>query len=152
MTSARHVALPTFVDTGAYYASAAPRDPDPDEAVDIFRRLARRRTPLYTTTLIIAETHVILKSRLSRSNSRQSALSSARRFIEGIYASAIRIEPVTPVDERNALALLGDYADQDFSFTEATSFVVMKWIGITYAFTFDNDSAIAGFTDVRSVL
>ncbi len=117
---------PAFIDTTAYYAFAAPRDRDHTDAIAIFSELARRRTTLYTTNLIIAETHVLLKSRLARVITRQHALDTARTFIESIYASAVLIEPVAPADERRALALLATYRDQDFSFTDAASFAVME--------------------------
>jgi predicted nucleic acid-binding protein len=36
--------------------------------------------------------------------------------------------------------------DQDFSYTDAVSFVVMKQYGITEAFSFDKHFVTAGFT------
>ncbi|MHB8574828.1 MAG: type II toxin-antitoxin system VapC family toxin [Dehalococcoidia bacterium] len=142
--------MPTFVDTSAYYAFAVPRDREHRQAVDIFRMLAQRRFPLYTTNLIIAESHALLKSRLLANPSilRQAALTTSRTFIEGIYASSVLIEPVTSADERTALALLAQYSDQDFSFTDGVSFVVMQRLGIRHAFSFDADYVTVGFIDI----
>ena len=50
-----------------------------------------------------------------------------------------------------ALVLLERFDDQDFSFTDATSFAVMRRLGIAVAFTFDDDFMRAGFTDLRHV-
>jgi len=38
------------------------------------------------------------------------------------------------------------YSDKDFSFTDCTSFVVMRELGITDAFAFDDHFAQMGFT------
>jgi predicted nucleic acid-binding protein len=141
-----------FIDTTAYYAFAAPRDREHAAAVALFSELARRRTTVYTTNLIVAETHVLLKSRLARFTTRQHALDTARTFIESIYASAVLIEPVTRADERRALALLATYRDQDFSFTDTASFAVMERLGIRHALAFDDDYVIAGFLAVRHTL
>ncbi len=144
--------VPVFVDTGAFYAFADTRDGNHAEADTIFGTLGRHRFPLHTTNLVIAETHVLLKSRLAYYLTRQRALAVARQAIEAIYRSTVTIDPVTPADERAALALLSQYADQDFSFTDATSFAVMRRLGLSHAFCFDEDFTIAGFSDIRHVL
>ncbi len=53
---------------------------------------------------------------------------------------------MTPGDEARAFVLLAQYADKDFSFTDPTSFAVMERLGITLAFSFDQDFVRAGFT------
>jgi predicted nucleic acid-binding protein len=144
--------VPVFVDTGAYYAFADARDRNHARADELFGILGRRRFPLHTTHLIVAETHVLLKSRVAYYATRQHARSVARRAVEAIYRSSVAIDPVTPADERAALALLAQYADQDVSFTDATSFALMHRLGLTHAFCFDEDFTIAGFTDIRHAL
>jgi predicted nucleic acid-binding protein len=144
--------VPVFVDTGAFYAFADARDGDHAEADAVFGKLGRRRFPLHTTNLIVAETHALLKSRLSYYATKPHALVVARQAIEAIYHSTVSIDPVTAADERAALALLAQYADQDFSFTDATSFVVMRRLGIAHAFCFDDDFTVAGFSDIRHTL
>ncbi|MCS6903561.1 MAG: PIN domain-containing protein, partial [Candidatus Bipolaricaulota bacterium] len=47
--------------------------------------------------------------------------------------------------ERAAWTFFKEYDDQDFSFTDCTSFAVMTAEKITKAFTFDRDFQIAGF-------
>lgn len=63
-----------------------------------------------------------------------------------IDRSDIRVVRVTPQDERVAREILTRYTDKDWSFADATSFVVMERLGIRYAFTFDSDFAQYGFT------
>ncbi len=48
--------------------------------------------------------------------------------------------------EETAESILRQYQDQDFSYTDAVSFVVMKQYGITEAFSFDKHFVTAGFT------
>lgn len=144
--------VPVFVDTSAFYAFADSRDGSHAEADALFATLGRLRFPLHTTNLVIAETHVLLKSRLAYYLTRQRALDVARQAIDAIYRSTVTLDPVAPADERAALALLAQHADQDFSFTDATSFAVMRRLGLTHAFCFDDDFTIAGFSDIRHVL
>lgn len=143
--------LRAFVDTSAYGAFADNRDQNHSEARETFRALARIRVTLHTTNLIIAETHALLKSRLAYYTTKPHAILVARRAIEAIYRSSVIVEPVASADERAALALLEHYGDQDFSFTDATSFVVMQRLSIAHAFSFDNDCVTAGFTEVRHI-
>lgn len=49
-------------------------------------------------------------------------------------------------DEQRAQEVLFRYTDKDWSFADATSFVVMERLGMRYAFTFDSDFAQYGFT------
>jgi uncharacterized protein len=155
MTSSRRRSprtVPVFIDTSAFQAFADTRDDDHVQASEIFDALAVRRSPLHTTNLIIAETHVLLKARLAYYVAKPHALTVARQAIEAVYQSSVLIDPVTSADERASLALLARYADQDFSFTDATSFVVMRRLGISHAFSFDSDYVTAGFTDIRHSL
>ena len=43
------------------------------------------------------------------------------------------------MDERRALAILRQYQDKMFSFTDATSFAVMERLNTQHAFSFDAD-------------
>jgi len=143
--------IPVFVDTGGHYALAAPEDPNHDEAVALIRTLAHGRFRLYTTHLIIAETHTLLRSRL-RNRGRDHALSVARDTVAGIHRSTITIEPITAEDARQAVETLFAFPDQELSYTDAASFAVMRRLGISYVLAFDDDFAVAGFTNIRHAL
>ena len=143
--------VPVLADTGGYYALAVPEDPNHDAAVATIRTLGQGRYRFYTTHLIIAETHTLLRSRL-RHRGRAYALAVARDAVAGILRSTVTVEAITPEDARQAIETLFAYPDQELSYTDATSFAVMRRLGIPYVFAFDDDFAVAGFTNIRHVL
>ena len=67
-----------------------------------------------------------------------------------IYASeALEILPSTREDELAAVRLLRKYSDQQVSFTDCTSFVLMRNRQLSSVFTFDVRFQHAGFHLVR---
>jgi uncharacterized protein len=56
----------------------------------------------------------------------------------------LRCEPVLPVDQRNAMALLRQHRDKAFSFCDAVSFVLMRRLGIRRVASFDHHFKQAG--------
>jgi uncharacterized protein len=127
-----------LVDTSAYYALADPTDTRQAVASTIIRRLAAASVRLFTTNLILAETHALVLVRRGRAPARQ-----ALREIEGSSTTILR---VSVEDERRARAILDRYDDKDFSLTDATSFAVMERLKIPHAFTFDRNFAQYGLT------
>jgi predicted nucleic acid-binding protein len=128
-----------FVDTGAWYALADRSDQHHNEAVEIYPKLLSGNPPLKTTNLIIAETYILIR----RGIGHQAAIA----FLENI-ASSPRVVKIysDSILEETAESILQQYQDQDFSYTDAVSFVVMKQYGITEAFSFDKHFVTAGFT------
>ena len=53
---------------------------------------------------------------------------------------------VSARDEQRARAIIARYTDKDFSLTDATSFAVMERLGISEAFTLDQNFAQYGWT------
>lgn len=49
-------------------------------------------------------------------------------------------------DEKHALSIIYEQEDQDYSLTDALSFVVLERMGIRHAFAFDSHFAQYGFT------
>jgi len=128
-----------FVDTGAWYALADRSDQHHNEAVEIYPKLLSSYHPLKTTNLIIAETYILIR----RSIGYQPAIF----FLENIAASPRVVKIYSDsILEETAESILGQYQDQDFSYTDAVSFAVMKQYGITEAFSFDKHFATACFT------
>lgn len=66
----------------------------------------------------------------------ESALQFGLRLLSETTAPIIR---VTPADEEKAWAIFRQYPDKRFSFTDCTSFAIMKRLGIRTAFAFDED-------------
>lgn len=118
-----------FVDTSAYYALADRREGNHGVARAIAGQLANERCILYTTNLILAETHALVLARLGSS--------VALRVLQEIDNSEIRVIRPDDADERDGRAILVRYADKTFSLTDAISFAVMDRLHIADTFTFD---------------
>jgi predicted nucleic acid-binding protein len=116
-----------FVDTGAWFASLIPSDPDYAAAI---AWLAGNDEPLLTTDYIIDETLTLLRARGQRQRAREAGVS----FFAGELAE---VHYVTPAEVVAAWEVFRDYADKDWSFTDCTSKVVIESLGITAAFSFD---------------
>ncbi len=127
-----------FVDTGAWIAINDRSDEHHASAVSFYRGLLQERRLLVTTNLVIAEAYVAIR--------RAGGYQPAIRFLDSIRQSS-RLTKVysDAVLEAEADKLLRQYTDQDFSLTDAVSFVVMRQRGISEAFTFDGHFATVGF-------
>ena len=122
-----------FVDTSAYFALSYSRESRSADARAIAARLRTEHWQAFTTNFVIAETHALLLTRLSRA--------VAARFLTEIDRSPTTIVRVTEEDEQRARAIIAQYQDKDFSLTDAASFAVMERLGISHAFTFDRNFA-----------
>ncbi|MGH8934530.1 MAG: type II toxin-antitoxin system VapC family toxin [Egibacteraceae bacterium] len=119
-----------FVDTSAWYAAADRGDSSNDRAKAILSGDER----LVTSDHVLVETWLLLRHRLSRS--------AAERFWQGLQGGLATIEPVGLADLQVALAISQQFADQDFSIVDLTSFAVMQRLGVQRAASFDQDFAI----------
>jgi predicted nucleic acid-binding protein len=126
-----------FVDTGAWLALVDKSDKHHESAAHILRDL-HDRCLLLTTNLIVAESYVLIL----RSLGHEAAIA----FLDSIEGSPRTTKVLS--DEPLELAageILRRYRDQDFSYTDAVSFAVMKRQGIARAFCFDKHFLAAGF-------
>ena len=117
-----------FVDTGAWYASLVPTDPDHATAV---QWLAINLSPLLTTDYVIDETLTLLRAR----GERKRALLLGTRFFHHDLAE---IHKVTSADLTLAWETFEQFDDKNWSFTDCTSKVVMEQLGVKVAFAFDH--------------
>jgi len=130
-----------FVDTGAWFALADKSDQFHRKAVDIYPKLLRNYSHLRTTNLVIAETYTLIRRTLGHQ--------AATTFLENIAASPRVIKVYSDsVLEEKAEDILRKYQDQDFSYTDAVSFAVMKQYVIQEAFSFDQHFVTAGFITI----
>lgn len=118
-----------LVDSGGWLALADERDDNHPAALAVQRRIAAERLRLYVTNFLIDEAYTLIRARLNHR--------LAVRFLDDVYASSINRIRVTPDDEIRAEAVLRRYNDKRFSYTDATSFVVMERVGIDTVFSFD---------------
>lgn len=120
----------TFVDVSAYVALAFESDDEHANAVAIAQRLQSQKREMFTITVMLAEAHARLVQYAGRYR--------ASEFLARIYRStSTTILPVSESDEREAVKLILQYEDKDFSFADALAFTVMERVGITSAFSFD---------------
>src|SRR5208337_1838165 len=130
-----------FVDTGAWVALADRDDAHHNEAVSIFPSLLKSHRSLITSNLVVAESYIIILHNLG--------YKAAIHFLGNVKASP-RIRKVCSTDAMEAAAekVLEKYDDEDFSYTDAVSFTIMKMYELDKAFSFDNHFATAGFIKV----
>ena len=117
-----------FVDTGAWYASLVPNDPDHASAG---QWLTANRSPLLTTDYVIDETLTLLRVRGER---KRALLLGAQFFDHGLA----EIHKITTNDLTLAWKTFEQFDDKSWSFTDCTSKVVMEQLGIKLAFAFDH--------------
>lgn len=118
-----------FVDTAAFFALADQTDRLHHQALQYVQSTDRL---LVTSNMIVHETIALLRMRLGY----EQALQFGLRLLDEATTPIVR---VTPADEAKAWALFRQYPDKRFSFTDCTSFAIMKRLGIGTAFAFDDD-------------
>lgn len=96
--------------------------------------LAASRRQLFTSNLVLAESHALLARRAGPG----LALGVLKRIDADIIFQA-------DVDHEEVVGLLARYDDKTFSYCDAFSFVVMDRLSIATAFTFDDDFRQLGF-------
>lgn len=127
-----------FVDTGGWIALLSHADSHHAHASAAWPGILRRFHQVVVTNLVIAESYTFLR--------REVGFAPAWALLDRLQATP-RLELVYADAEMegDARALLRQYRDQEFSYTDAVSFVTMKRKGITHAFGFDRHFLTAGF-------
>lgn len=116
-----------FVDTGAWFASVVPSDPDHVAAA---RWLSQNGEPLLTTDYVVDETLTLLQ--------RRGEIARARRLGEQLFDNKLAsVSYVTEADIIHAWQVFRQFTDKKWSFTDCTSKVVIEKLNLTYAFAFD---------------
>ncbi|MEK6590521.1 MAG: PIN domain-containing protein [Nitrospinota bacterium] len=130
-----------FVDTGAWYAVVDKKDPDHNNA-EYF--LKNNKIPLVTTNFIFDETVTLLMSRLGWSIAKDFG----QRLKNSSFVSLIIVKDE---DEEKAWEIFLKYKDNNFSYTDCTSFAVMERLRIETAFSFDSHFKIIEFQIVPAL-
>jgi len=127
-----------FVDTGAWIALAEMKDPFHQRAVAYWEALVRAGARISTSIPVILETFTFLDRRGSRELALrwQASLGTIKRF---------QIIECSPVDLEEAWGYLERKEFHKLSLVDATSFVLMRRLGIRVAFAFDTHFISAGF-------
>jgi predicted nucleic acid-binding protein len=116
-----------FVDTSAWYAAYVPSDKF-NQAV--LRILNDASEPVVTSDFVVDETMTLLRIR----GENRRALSFGKDFL---FDACARVEMIEFDDLKQAYQMFARYRDKDWSFTDCTSYVVMKRLSITNAVSLD---------------
>ncbi len=129
-----------FVDTSAFLAIENHRDTRHEESLALRERLVEAGQSLVTSDYVLDESYTIIRQRAGHR--------IAVGFGEGIRASPlVRIEYLKLETLEQAWAIFKRFADKDFSFTDCTSFALMRRLGLREALAFDGHFAQAGFLE-----
>lgn len=128
-----------FVDSGAWLAFFSARDGHHREADRLIREAVRRKIPLFTSNLVLAEVHRLL---LFRAGIRPAA--AALDSIDKSPSVSVWFDD--PSSHQEARRWLSRLSDQVISYTDAVSFALMKQHRCTVAVSFDHDFVVAGFS------
>lgn len=123
-----------FVDTSAWFAYANRKDPDHAAVREVFRGFDGR---ISTSNFIFDETLSLCRYRLGHA----AATKIGSALLDSDAVDLIRI---TPEDEQAAWALFCQRPDQRYSFTDCTSFALMRRLGINTVLALDDDFRIEG--------
>lgn len=130
-----------FIDTGAFVARHLKGDQHHREAVPIWERLLHSDTQCFTSNFVVDETITLL--------ARRAGYVFAERVARSLYESAdLEILTSDRETEVSALGVFHRFADQEVSFTDCTSFVLMRAHRIHRAFSFDRHFDLPGFTRI----
>lgn len=136
MSSSTHNSV--FIDTGLFLGLLDKEDDQHAKAKSIWSKLEEKNTKLITTNFILDETFTLVRNRIG-----VKLLKSFRDSLQESF-SVLSIERVTVEDEGNSwIWLLRDWPK--LSYTDCTSFAVMKRLGLKRAATFDKHFTLAGF-------
>lgn len=128
-----------FVDTSAWFPLLLSRHPQHASLARAIRGRVAAGERIVTTNLVLAETYALLLYR----GHRTPALAFLRTVRD---APNVVVASTRELEERAMVEWLEHFHDQDFSFSDAVSFAVMRQRRIRNALTLDQHFAIAGYT------
>ncbi len=124
-----------FVDTGGWFATIVRKDHDHKVAKHF---LTNNKLSLITSDYIMDETVTLLQSRIGHNY--------AVRFLDALQTSQqTRMIYLTPSHITETIKLFRNRHDKGWSFTDCSSFVLMREYQIQVAFAFDEHFQQAGF-------
>ncbi|HEX3243872.1 MAG TPA: PIN domain-containing protein [Chloroflexota bacterium] len=130
-----------FVDTSFWAGLRGRRDNRHDAAIQAWRKFGRER--LVTSNLVRGETWTLLR--------RKAGFRVAVDFLDTVEASlAVAVLQIEADIEETALAWLREHDEREYSYVDATSFMLMQSLRIREALAFDGDFSAAGFVELRA--
>jgi predicted nucleic acid-binding protein len=130
-----------FADTSFWVALRNRRDSHHEEALALLH--LHGDLGIVTSNHVRGETWTYLR--------RRAGHGAAVAFLDGLERSPrVRVLGVTPKQEEDALRFLRQRDEREYSFVDATSFVLMKSLRTREALAFDGDFSAAGFVELRT--
>lgn len=131
-----------FLDTCLFKALVDEGDDFYPQAQEIWLNFKRKNSKLFTSNFILDETFTLIRIRCG--------LEKVLRLKDGLLAglSRFRVMRISLDDEKSSWSwFFKDWSD--LSFTDCTSFVLMKRLGLSRVATFDKHFQRAGFKIVK---
>jgi len=129
-----------FVDTSFWIAAQMQEDDRHRDAICL-REIMRNRAAA-TSNQVRGEAWTFLR--------RRRGHRAAFAFLDLLDRSPrVQVHRITEDLEQEALAWLRRHDERPYSFVDATSFALMRSLGIREALAFDGDFAAAGFVELR---
>ncbi len=127
-----------FVDTSALYAYINSKDPYHEKVRNFLNNF---KGQLITTNFIFDETVTLVSTRMGH----DKALLTGKTLLnpKAFFITRVKIN-----DERNAWKLFVNRPDKAYSFTDCTSFVIMRTLGIEKSLAIDPHFQQEGFEAV----
>ena len=130
-----------FVDTSFWVALRNKRDGN--------HRLARTLLKTHAHGALLTSNHV--RGETWTYLRRRAGHASAVSFLDALDQSVrVQLVPLSADQESDAFAWLRRHDEREYSFVDATSFVLMRSLRIRQALAFDGDFSAAGFVELRT--
>ena len=126
-----------FVDTSFFYALIDKKDLNHPKALDF---LKNNKFPLVTTNFVFDELSTIVRYDFGHAQ----AIKLGEKLRASDLCSIFRVKQE---DEEKAWDIFCKYSDQDFSYTDCTSFAVINRLLINEVASFDHHFTIMGFVN-----
>ena len=127
-----------FVDTAGWMAMADSKDPLHQECLNSRDEWFEKGGVLVTSNYILDEALTLIRMRLG--------IEAAEKWWAMTSESPrCKVEWITPERKEKAVHWFFRWRDQSFSFTDCTSFIVMRELGIKDVLTADRHFITAGF-------
>ena len=126
-----------FVDTGIFAAFSMKRDPYHKNATKIVEQIVKGEYgPALTSDYIYTETLTLVLKRTKRCD---VALNAAAIFSRGTSKKWLNLIKITSELSETALEKFRSYCEDEMSFTDCTSLVVLEKYGLGRIATFDQN-------------
>ena len=130
-----------FVDSWAWFALLDLDNADHEIAQLANEELFERGATFVTTNFVLSEAVTLIRYKLNHS----AALRFRRTIRQMVADAALTVVRISEEQETAAGEFFDRYSDVDFSFTDCTSFAVMRELGLTEVFTADGHFRMMGF-------